>query len=109
MIAITTTRDDYRSGSDRTQNQLRRLLVLVDVMAPMRRFKSVDDVQSMIEPKGFKVCKRTVQRDLDLLASLGFIESCRMQCASVRGGTFPTGYRLNLRTTEGLQVAALKL
>lgn len=87
--------------SDRPQRQIRRVLLLVDTLAPYRYWHTIPEIADAIRDRGGeKVSERTINRDLRLLESLGLAES--------RGSGQPS-WRLNLRESESVQAAALKL
>ncbi len=101
----TGTRDQSSRG--RAMNQMRRLLALVDVLAPMRRFQMPEVIAQMLRERLMEdFCDRTVTRDLALLAELGLVETDRLPSRS--STFFRTAYRLNLRSSESLQAAAIK-
>lgn len=91
----------------RRLNQLRRILALIDTMAPMRRFRSIEDIAHILRDRmGESFCDRTVRRDMDLLVEMGLAE-CEFVTVP-RGGPLASTYRLNLRQSEVLQTAAIK-
>lgn len=107
MIAPNHPRPKRNNGSHRSQEQLRRMLLLIDQLAPMRSFKTVHEINRMtVDRVGIDVCYRTTQRDLTLLESLGFVETISQPAAY---GSVTILYRLNLRTTVGVQSAAMFL
>ncbi|MGN6137236.1 MAG: hypothetical protein ACTHOU_22345, partial [Aureliella sp.] len=87
------------STQRRSHEHLRRILCLVDAMAPLRFPHSLDEIRHLvIDRTAIVVCRRTVLRDLQLLESLG------LASASTTDGR--QRWRLDLRGSEGLQCAA---
>jgi len=56
----------------RTQAQLRRILTMIDIMAGFRFPKTTQEILDHL-PENLKCSHRTVQRDLWLLESMGFV------------------------------------
>lgn len=92
----------------RAQNKVRRILMLIDVLAPLRMpFTIQDAMDCLAERSGSSVdvCKKTIQRDLELLESMNFAYVHR---APKRGSKLPGQYKMNLRMTTNVETAALK-
>lgn len=92
-------------GSWRAREQVRRVLTLIDLMAAQPRSKTALDLRDLLPDR---VHERTIQRDLDLLESLGLVHTV--------GKATHTGVRnparlwaLDLTRTERLQEAAMLL
>ncbi|MFO0940060.1 MAG: hypothetical protein U0930_04770 [Pirellulales bacterium] len=77
----------------RTHEQLRRVLMLAQVMSAYRFPKTVDDLWRELQE--FYGCKRTLERDLDLLVSTGIASKTKLH-SDKRTSTTVTGYRLDL-------------
>lgn len=91
---------------ERAQAKVRRILLLIDVLAPLRHWQTTDDVHAkIVERSGQAMCVRTTQRDLELLASMGLVDQ-------TRGARFDKGclrWRLLIDRSWSLQRAALVL
>jgi len=100
---------------NRPQNKTRRILLLIDALAPLRSpFTAVEARLRLEERVGssIDVCERTIRRDLDLLVSMGLAEVHRKHVPVGRGsdaGYMPTLYRMNLRMTTHAEMAAIKV
>jgi predicted DNA-binding transcriptional regulator YafY len=95
--------------SNRARTQLRRLLILIDILAPLRLPFTLADAMQRFEDRGeTKVSKRTLHRDLELLVSMNLAEVWRKHRYNNRFGT-ENEYRLNLRNTERAELAAIKI
>lgn len=106
MIARITK--PARANSRRTQERLKRILILIDLLAPCRRFHSADFIRQRInERTSGNWCERTIRRDLELLADLGLAEVGTMPNQGKLEAS--TGFRLKLRATESHQTMALML
>lgn len=57
--------------------QLRRLLLVIELLAPLRRGATVAELQRDISEDIGPVCSRTIRRDLESLELLGLIERAR--------------------------------
>ncbi len=77
MICLTVTDYDdvgFRK-SVRPREALRRALVLIEQLSACRFGMAIQDIRErVIDAIGVVVCERTIQRDLDLLESLGLVE-----------------------------------
>ncbi len=79
----------------RFHTRLRRVLTLVDLLAPLRHGMSVEELSNDLQSKiGIRICRRSVHRDIALLLDLGIAER-------ISRGRF----RLN-RLSDSLQQAA---
>lgn len=88
----------------RSQAKLRRVLLVIDELAPLRMWLAVDEVTAkVVDRLGETVSYRTIERDLYLLESLGMAEREYEQNTPGRH----VRWRLRLRSSEFLQVAAL--
>lgn len=94
----------------RMQLKLRRILLLIDTLAPIRQWIPIKEVHARLTAReGCDYCVRTVRRDLSLLKDMGL-----MEC---REGSMPLGshrfqgelWRLDLSQSEPLQRAAIVL
>ncbi len=59
----------------RAQNKVRRILMLIDVLAPLRMPFSIQEATQLLAERAgsdVKVCERTIRRDLELLESMNF-------------------------------------
>lgn len=94
----------------RSQNQLRRILLMIDAMAGFAFPKTTQEIlEHLEEHTGSKHGYRTVERDLWLLESMGLVSfNGRLQEETDRGGG-PFTFKINLKPTERLQAAAMKL
>lgn len=88
--------------SARMQEKTRRVLQLIDALAPMRTPQTLADIRCLIlDRTGIEWHERTVLRDLQLLEELGFAVRTRQgECS---------GWVLRLRESERLQCAACVL
>ena len=67
--------------STRVQRQLRRLFVVLDVVRSTYYGQDISEINYRVrERTGSEICKRTTQRDLDLLTSLGFLLCDKALC-----------------------------
>ena len=60
----------------RAQNKVRRVLTLIDALAPLRMPFTIQEATQLLEEKSgsyIKVCERTIRRDLELLESMNFV------------------------------------
>ena len=92
------------------QLKLRRVLLLIDTMAPIRQWLPINAVHAALTARqGCDYCVRTVRRDLSLLRDMGLVE-CRVG-ALPYGGRKVQGelWRLKLPQSEPLQRAAIVL
>lgn len=100
-LKTTAKRTRLAGPSERARGQIRRILLMVDTLAPCRLWKDIADIHhDVCERLGETVCEKTIYRDLQLLASLGM--------ADRREGT-PSQWMLVLRNSESVQTAALDL
>ena len=87
----------------RRGNTLRRVLALIDVLAGYRRPHRVEDIAQALNDKlGTAYCVRTIHRDLIVLDESGLID----RTGATGGGYY---YRLNLRSSEPQQRAAIEI
>lgn len=59
----------------RAQNKVRRILMLIDVLAPLRTPFTLQEATHMLAERSgsqVTVCERTIRRDLELLVSMNF-------------------------------------
>lgn len=92
----------------RAQDKVRRILTLIDVLAPLRLPFTLQDAKHHLEEKSgdrIKVCDRTIQRDLELLVSMNFAEVHR---ETKKGSKDPALYKMNLRMISNVELAAIK-
>ncbi len=94
-------------ASNRSIGQLRRVLVLIDLLAPLRVGRTRKEIKEDLQFRlGESICERTLYRDLLLLESLGTL------IVEYSGGPKPNQfgkkiYRLNQRLSASLQCAAI--
>ncbi len=87
-----------RFPSGRACEQVRRILRLIDLIAPYRYPTPLELIHSLVtDATGIRWSLRTLQRDLALLASMGLV---------VRS---EAGYVLDLKRSEAAQFAACHL
>lgn len=89
------------NSQERSQKKLRRILTLIEVVAPLRMPFTIQDAIYLMESKagGIGVCNRTIKRDIELLIAMNYIYVHRK-------GSFgenilahnPTQYKSNMRT-----------
>lgn len=97
----------------RTHSQLRRILMLIDVLSNLRMPFTLQEAIALFEDKhGSKVqvCERTILRDLQLLVDMNYACVYRKHKPIGRGteaGYLLTQYKMNLSATN-LQRAAAK-
>lgn len=97
----------------RTHNQLRRILLLIDVLSNLRMPFTLQEAISLFEEKHgskMKACDRTILRDLQLLVDMNYACVYRKYKPLGRGteaGFLPTQYKMNL-SASNLQRAAAK-
>ena len=97
----------------RTHNQLRRILLLIDVLSNLRMPFTIQEAINLFEEKhGSKVqvCERTIYRDLKLLVDMNYACVYRKHKPLGRGteaGFLPAQYKMNL-SAANLQRAAAK-
>jgi hypothetical protein len=97
-----------RSCLARRMKQVRRVLELIDLMAPLRCYRATGEIAETLRNRlGESFCDRTVYRDLRLLVDMGLAEVSYLPSAG-RGVDGPA-FRLNLRASESLQLAAIKV
>jgi predicted DNA-binding transcriptional regulator YafY len=91
----------------RRMRQVRRVLELIDSLAPLRCHRTTAEIaEIMRERLGESFCNRTIYRDLRLLVDMGLAEINYLPPTS---GSFDrAAFRLNLRPSESLQMAAIK-
>lgn len=80
----------------RAQNKVRRVLTLIEVLAPLRMPFTIQEATQLLEEKSgsyVKVCERTIRRDLELLKSMNFLYVHRK--GSLR---IPMQYKMKLVT-----------
>lgn len=94
----------------RMQLKLRRILLLIDTMAPIRQWLTIKEVHTKLTAReGCDYCQRTVRRDLSLLKSMGLMD-CRLGSPPQGNRLYQTElWRLNLSQSEPLQRAAIVL
>ncbi len=57
-----------RENAMRFHTRLRRVLTLVDLLAPLRHGMSVEELSNDLQSKvGIRICRRSVHRDIALL------------------------------------------
>lgn len=97
-----------RRPSDRPRLQVRRVLHLIDVLAPRHQWLSTADVYQLTNESGeTPVCERTVMRDLQLLDSMNMIE--RKVGPGRQPGSVAVYWRLSIDRSWSLQRAAIKV
>lgn len=92
----------------RAQDKVRRILTLIDALAPLRLPFTIQDAKHHLKEKSgdrIKVCDRTIKRDLELLVSMNFAEVHR---ETKKGSKDPALYKMNLRMTSNVELAAIK-
>ena len=89
--------------------QLRRVLALIDLMAPLRRAHSTHELHGLLNEKtGSQWHFRTVTRDLVMLADQGLVDrETRADFAPC--STRTAMWKLNLQPSEPAQEAAIKV
>ncbi len=91
----------------RSQNKVRRVLLLIDAMAPLRLPFTVKDAMRHLKDRtngDINVCEKTIERDIYLLVSMNFAYVVREG-----GGGKPFQYKMNLRLTANAERAAIKV
>lgn len=95
-----------RLPATRSRNQVRRALLLVDLLAPRRYWFKTNEIREMLRDRlGENLHYRTVYRDLRLLESLGMVDY--KYSPNGRHGSCAV-WRINLGRSESLQCAAIK-
>lgn len=88
----------------RAQNKVRRILMLIDALAPLRMpFTMQDAIDRLAERTGSKVqvCNRTIRRDFELLISMNFIYIYKKGTPASRfAACEPALYRMNLTASS---------
>lgn len=96
--------------SQRAQSKVRRILLLVDTLAPFRYWHDTARIGQLVSDRlGEVVSKRTIERDLHLLQSLGMAESQWAISNRGRQHTRCLQWRVVLNRSESIQRAALRL
>lgn len=98
---------------ERAQNKIRRVLMLIDALAPLRMPFTLEQATRLLAERiGSKVnvCERTIRRDFELLISMDFIYVHKRGKAGTRGaGSTPAQYRMNLRANPIAELIAKKI
>lgn len=89
----------------RRSDQIRRMLVEIDVLAPLRIGVRACELRPMLKERGIDTCTRTIMRDLAIFHSLGLL--IREPVMVHRSTSFR--YRLQLNETINLQRAAIQI
>ena len=103
------TRRTYGIRLMRAQEKVRRILQLIDVLAPLRLPFTIQEAKHRLAEKSLeriKVCDRTIKRDLDLLVSMNFAYFYREPRL---GSKLPALYKMNLRMTTHVELAAMHI
>lgn len=90
----------------RAQNKVRRILMLIDALAPLRMpFTLQDAMHRLAERSGskVKVTDRTIRRDMELLISMDFAYVHRKGTIGL-----PQQFKMNLKMTSAAETAAIK-
>lgn len=98
---------DQPCPSDRVRryNQIRRILTMVDILAPLRLFHSTRELHRMINDRmGSEWHLRTVARDLEALEEMGLVDC---QFKRELSGTKAACWKLRPLHSEPLQHAAI--
>lgn len=90
----------------RAQNKVRRILTVIETLAPLRMPFTIQDAIQLLEMKTghkFDYCERTIMRDLELLISMNMASlykrgSCKQEAL----------YKMNLREETLAYFAAAK-
>ena len=98
------------NDQERMQLKLRRILLLIDTLAPIRQWLPLKAVHAKLTAReGCDYCLRTVRRDLSLLKAMGLVE-CRAGAPPQGNRLFQIElWRLNLTKSVPLQRAAIVL
>jgi predicted DNA-binding transcriptional regulator YafY len=94
---------------ERAQNKIRRILLLVDSLAPWRRAMTLSEIHTMMIDRlaDVTVCDRTLRRDLELLESLGMLHIDRPNIQTIPAT--PWRYKFLLKRTEAIQGVAIEV
>jgi predicted DNA-binding transcriptional regulator YafY len=96
--------------TQRAQNKTRRVLILIDTLAPLRMpFTAADAARRLEDRNEPPVHERTIIRDLELFVLLGLAVIVDHGGGSNGYARFPRTYRMNLRLTERAEIAAIKI
>jgi hypothetical protein len=97
------------ANQQRAQNKTRRILLLVDCLAPCRRAMTLAEIHTMMIDRlaDVTVCDRTLRRDLELLESLHMVHIHRPDPQTIPPK--PWRYQLVLRQSESIQMAAIHM
>lgn len=83
---------------------VRRILILIDLMAPIHRELTVNEIKELLDTKD-RVCKRSIEKYLYLLLSLNIVSRSQGEGNSTRT-TKPTMWKLT-KESESLQQATI--
>ena len=94
---------------DRNHENLRRILTLIDIMAPMRYGERAGELHNLLKQRlGMPVSRIAVYRDLWLLESMGLAE--QSACPNIKGDRDKgVMWKLDLTRTQAVQAAAMRL
>ena len=87
----------------RRQEQVRRTLLVIDMLAPLRQGVLVTELQAMLREREIQVSERTVKRDLYLLHSMQLVSRRKVPLHRTTG----VRWTLRLRESANLQKAAI--
>lgn len=99
---------DARNRPHRRHGIYRRILILIDTLAPLRRGITVEDLCNEInEVTGETYCTKTILRDLIALHAVGVVTKEFKRVHKV--GRKTPFWKLNLDRSERLQMVAAKV
>lgn len=95
---------------NRTHNQLRRILTLIDMLAGFSFPKTAKEIKDQLnEVTGTTHGQKTVERDLWLLESMGLVVLNGRRLTESKHGLGAYTFKLNMKRTERLQTVAIQL
>lgn len=113
MTSITTSakrvnENPAPSCRSRTRWQIRRVLSMVDLLAPCRQAQTAHEITRQLNDRlGTSFSQRTVERDLELLASENVFTCERYEGFQPYSGTGVRVWRMRSLANENLQTAAV--
>lgn len=106
---MTSDKKTTKRTTERAQNKVRRILMLIDALASLRMPFTLQEATYRLAERTnstVDVCPKTIRRDMELLVSMEFAYVYRK---AVSGTGIPTQYRMNLRSATLADVAANNL
>jgi Fe2+ or Zn2+ uptake regulation protein len=99
---------DESNRPKRRHSIYRRILILIDTLAPLRRGISAEDLcETINEITGETYCTRTIYRDLVALHEMGVVLKDMKRIHKL--GQKTAFWKLNLERSEKLQTVAAKV